>query len=409
MHRPLPNLVVADTTAPLSHFSKNGYYRVGNKAFNHKVPALQEASRTRTNPTWVFNDDVFSTVDWAQPLNVPLLELYRLRALQLREQYDYLMIGFSGGADSDTMLHAFLDNNIKLDEVVILWPKSFSQGRYTPVANRDMHNFVSEWDFVIKPKIDWLRANYPELNVNVVDAVFDASISDAEDNVMLVEKHNYITISRYRQLDNILRSRTEKYKNVGYAIGFSPPNLVIRNNELYTNFPDSHTSPATKSDYVFRQGWVRNIEYFYWTPDMPEIVREQCHVLLQVMNTVPNFRNLCKHENLVGQVVSWPDYNIVRQVRKPYLYPNYPLNNLQVDKPDNVLTNIEWHRWFFDNNHSLEFLDPFNSAVKAQQALIDQRFYVTANHDNDRRNQGIIDYKTFDSRYYRIGTLTEIY
>jgi len=45
--------------------------------------------------------------------------LYALRARQLREKYDYLVLYFSGGADSTNILKTFIDNNIFLDEIVM--------------------------------------------------------------------------------------------------------------------------------------------------------------------------------------------------------------------------------------------------------------------------------------------------
>lgn len=41
---------VVDTIAPFEHFAKNGYYTVGNKIFNHKIHALQEATRIKQDP-----------------------------------------------------------------------------------------------------------------------------------------------------------------------------------------------------------------------------------------------------------------------------------------------------------------------------------------------------------------------
>ena len=47
-------------------------------------------------------------------------ELCRQRAQELRDTYSYLRLSFSGGADSLTALHSFVDNNIHLDEIVVV-------------------------------------------------------------------------------------------------------------------------------------------------------------------------------------------------------------------------------------------------------------------------------------------------
>ena len=64
---------------------------------------------------WNYHEDVFSRALWTHEPPDDIEELYRQRALQLREQYDHLVLFYSGGADSTTILQAFIKNNIKLD------------------------------------------------------------------------------------------------------------------------------------------------------------------------------------------------------------------------------------------------------------------------------------------------------
>lgn len=401
------NLTVYDSRAPLELFAKNGFYQVGNRAFNYKVAALQEATRTNSNVKWIFNDHVFSKFDWTTSNHLPLPEMYRLRAVQLREKYDYLMLGWSGGADSTTILDTFLDNNILLDEVVITWALTVSQGKYTP--NRSLHNtnMASEWDFAIKPKLDSIKAQYPNLKITLRDMKFDSNHKEyAEDSVLLIDKHSYFTLTRVRDLDNLLKQRSYEHQSVGYMTGVSPPDLFFVDDNVYTSFPDSHTTPTAKSDLL--DDWVRNIEFFYWTPDMPELVREQCHTLLRVLNTNQNFRRHFKRKDQFKQTVSWPDYDLLRYVRKPYLYPNYPQDTFQVGKPDMLVNYSSWYSWFYDNPHSIEFTAPLDSAINTQLALIHPRFLVHADdlgYRHSIKHSAPVDYKPIDSRAYYIGKL----
>jgi hypothetical protein len=101
-----------------------GYYRVGWKKIPNKTLALIEQKRTGYEIEWIFNDDVYGTIDWTVPIETPLMELYKRRAQQLREQYDYLVLYYSGGADSTNVLHAFMDNNIFIDEIVMHLPEA---------------------------------------------------------------------------------------------------------------------------------------------------------------------------------------------------------------------------------------------------------------------------------------------
>ena len=81
-----------------------GYYTVGNTKFFSKTAALIEATKTNVFPQWHFGNAEFASVDVATTSQVGLPELYRLRAIQLREKYDYLILNFSGGSDSCTVL-----------------------------------------------------------------------------------------------------------------------------------------------------------------------------------------------------------------------------------------------------------------------------------------------------------------
>ncbi len=63
-----------------------------------------------------------SSLDRAQWITEPsesLSFLYKKRAQQIRDSYDYIVMYFSGGSDSITMLNAFIKNNINIDEVIV--------------------------------------------------------------------------------------------------------------------------------------------------------------------------------------------------------------------------------------------------------------------------------------------------
>ena len=217
------NYIIADTSAPISLFGKNGYYEVGNKIFNYKIHALQEASRTGTPVHWNFNDEVYNNFDWTKRLNISLLEMYRLRAQQLRQKYKWLVVCWSGGGDSTTMLESFLDNGIHIDELLILWPVSKSVGKYQPSLDTSNSNFMSEWDFSIKPRLDKLRAQYPKLNITIRDTFEDPPRDEyRDDTVLIVEKHSYGTIQKWRELDYVLKERVEQHDSVAAVLAVSP-------------------------------------------------------------------------------------------------------------------------------------------------------------------------------------------
>jgi hypothetical protein len=261
------SLVVADTTAPLDFFKKHGYYQVGNRVFNYRVRALQEATRTKQSVQWVFNNDVFSAMDWRTPLNVSLNEIYRIRAQQLRQKYDYLVLYFSGGADSTVVLQSFVNNNIKLDEIVVGWPVSQTQGTYTPNnTDTQARNMLSEWDYSIKPKLDWIAKHHPEIRITVCDILSDPKNNHfREDLVTLVDNHSFIGVNRNQALNQVLQERTETHPNTAGIVGTAPLECAIVNDQyLVVYFIDSAISGFFKNDYYNNQ-YSRNVEFFFWS------------------------------------------------------------------------------------------------------------------------------------------------
>ena len=96
-------------------WDKRGFYQVGQKKFYSKALAIMESQQSGIYPEFNFNDQKFSTYNWGKEPEQSLQEIYRKRALQLREKYDYLVLSYSSGSDSTNILHSFLFNGIKID------------------------------------------------------------------------------------------------------------------------------------------------------------------------------------------------------------------------------------------------------------------------------------------------------
>ena len=99
--------------------SKLGAYHVSTYSLPiyNKLQALELAQKTGGNIRWNFNDSAYGQINWQQEPAVNIDILYLMRARQLRDQYDHLVLNFSGGSDSTNILYAFLKNNIHIDEI----------------------------------------------------------------------------------------------------------------------------------------------------------------------------------------------------------------------------------------------------------------------------------------------------
>lgn len=392
-----------DTVAPLSFFADQGYYVVDKKIYRTKIYAMQEATRKGLGPSgikWIFNDSVFDKLDWKTPSPLPLNEWYRLRALQLREKYNYLILAFSGGADSTNILDSFVLNNIHLDEVVVHWPRHQTAGKYTPSLDTDSKNFSSEWDYLIEPKLKWLEKVAPNIKITVYDNLVDMRPEEPlEDFVEISNKHTWNAIKRYRGLDDIFFARQEKYKNCAIVLGVNPPVLSRLKRHILVSFADAMPG-AYMSGYTMRG--PRKVEFFYWTPDMPEITREQSHALLNNLRRYPQFLNLIPERSLDG--IKRPTLQDPKKSEsrrrwiKSVIYTTYDYRSLQVDKNTSPCHNSEWFSWIYDNPHSTEIIQPHRSALTSHHNIIDPSFFVS-------RDGQIHDYVPHHTKPYHVGDI----
>jgi hypothetical protein len=377
----MQNYTIADTTAPLSFFAKNGYYIVGNKIFNHKIYALQEATRTGQKIKWNFNEDVFGKIDWKQRINVPLRELYRMRAQQLRNRYKYIICAWSGGGDSTTMCEAFLENGIHLDEILTLWPLSLSEGKYTPNSKDTSNvNMPSEFDFSVRPRIEMWKQQYPNQKITVADTCDILKNEYFDDTVRICEKHSYLGIQRWRHQDKILQERIDQYgDSICIVHGISPVEVVLLDDYVAVKFVDNLAGAGVKSDYTLT-GIPRNLEYFYWSGDLPEIMVRQAHDVYDSIKLDQNnrryFHQMCMQPDGTLKLIHTPDYELNRRFKKKIVYPDYPWDWFQVGKQTRTHDSGPWESWFETNPHSKEFTIAHTSAITAHTNLIDNKFKV---------------------------------
>lgn len=407
------DLSPADTMAPLSWFAKHGYYVVDRKIFRHKVYAMQEATRKRLKPhdvAWIFNDEVYDSMDWKRPSKIPLPELYRRRAWQLREQYDYLILLFSGGGDSTNVLHSFVLNDIHLDEVVTTWPRKQTAGKYTPKFDVSADNFISEWDFLIEPKLNWLKSVAPKTKITLLETMHAFQSEDQLlDAVTVTGRHAMANVVRCHAVDQRALAVQKKHKNYAMIIGVDNPRLIRLGRHLLLHFNDN-LAGFYSNDYT-PQGLCRNVEFFYWTPDMPEMVREQAHALYDDLMSHPDRTDLIpewqirsdlthlKRARAVSAVDDRRRQENMRQWMKSVLYPSVNHRELQVDKPEDSIHTPEAFSWFYHHPHAQEILQPHLSQIKSQHNLIDPSFFRTD------KNNSVVDYHAYIEKTYHIGDL----
>ena len=107
------------------------YYSSDKRLFPNLFDALEYCKTNGTTPYFYYNDHVYQNVDWKTEPPESLEYYYREQAQRIRDEYDYVVLFYSGGYDSTNILETFHFNNIKLDKVVCVG--AFKQDTFSNV------------------------------------------------------------------------------------------------------------------------------------------------------------------------------------------------------------------------------------------------------------------------------------
>lgn len=259
--------------------NKYGCWIAGGLTFDNKVKALEYASKTKSTVRFYYHDHIWNSFDRSLLGKIPLPLLYKERAQQLRDSYDYLILYYSGGSDSHNILQTFLRNNIKLDEVRVRWAKPLVDGKFYEANTQDFsaRNGVSEWDFCIRPELEKLKSSHPDIKINVVD--YTNRLLSFNDSVEAIEK----TLNDYRWYRGAFQSFVQRfdkeiYRPVGkgkegHIFGIEKPILQISDKTIDLVFLDQFLENTSLPLNYFNN----EIECFYWSPDFPILPLEQAY------------------------------------------------------------------------------------------------------------------------------------
>jgi hypothetical protein len=313
---------------------KLGYYKVGPNEFQNKILALLENRKTGHEVQWTFNHDVYKRIDWTVPIATPLLEIYKNRAQQLRDRYDYLMLYYSGGADSSNILRAFVENNIFLDEIVMQLPEPTRQS-FNSVDTTEA-NYYSELEYSAVPYLNKIRNKlHPNTLIRYQDFAKPGLTALEKDHWLeQVPLCTNITISAIcRQItqntDSHILKIYDSGKSIAQILGIDKPLVHFDGSNYYGYFMDTSTyhyvSPVDFNNTELSNSQYTT-EFFYWTPDMPEIVVKQAQDIkrnceidpwAKFMASESHKRHISEYRSVLHPVIYPPDVTVEFQTQKP--------------------------------------------------------------------------------------------
>lgn len=278
-----------------------GYYKVDDLEFDSKIAACIHATKFNKDVKWIFNNDVFEKYSWNVEPAETLDQLYDIKTKELREKYDYLIISYSGGADSHNIVESFLRQGLHIDELLI---NTMSEGneKFLPVSveNKTSHNAgASEHVLQTIPRLKEIQNRSPQTKITIVDlSKFLFSFFDSYGDASWIETKreglNPLNVTRYNYLYySEVRKKFDKDKKIAIVVGVEKPRTFIydKNNNFYIRFADRAANVASVNDFMHEYP-NSTVEYFYWSPDSCNILCKQAHTIKRWLEINPQHQHL---------------------------------------------------------------------------------------------------------------------
>jgi hypothetical protein len=297
--------------------------------------------------------------------------LYKLRAKQLREKYDYIRLEFSGGGDSTTVLYSFVNNGIHIDEVVFRYPKAGDKNVSDDPFNTKPENTLSEAKYAAHPVLHWLSTASPMTKITVHDYT-ENMLGMKYDESWVLKTKDYFQPGHAFKHDptgHIDHKRlADTGQNICILYGVDKPKLCIKDKKWYAYFIDimANHSVGNFGDYTNFTN-----EYFFWSPDLPELFLKQCHM-------VKNWFDIPQNKHM-QYVCRWPNYSYTHRTTyehliKPLIYPDYNPETFQTSKPTNSFYN-EMDHWFYTNFKDTTPYNIWKAGLEYLTTNIDLKFF----------------------------------
>jgi hypothetical protein len=301
--------------------SKLGFYSCQGKVFDSKIKAMIYANPLNLDIGWHFNGDVFGKYDWTVEPTKTLDELYDERARRIREEYDYVILSYSGGADSHNMLESFLRQGLFIDEVVSNWALDASK-KYldTSGGNTNSSNNNAEFYLNTKHRLDEIRNRSPltKLTVNdtsktIIDGLLtkdDPSWVENRNDVLNVTGVFTYNLPYFKEI----RKTFDKGKKVAFVLGVDKPRVHLVDGNAYLCFTDKTVNMIPTDEHFLEYPNATTV-FYYWDPDAVDLLCKQAHTVLKRLKTSNPLKQLwATEDNKIRRLYHEP-------ILKDMLYP----------------------------------------------------------------------------------------
>lgn len=245
------------------------YYQVGEKKTTSKIQALEWAEGHFRQIKLHYLDDLFQKTDWTKEPEKDWETILRNRCIEIRNKHDYVILWYSGGWDSQTILDAFIRNKLKIDELVI----------YVKEYNDEGNEVQPAIDYAQKVKKDY----FPNLKITVFSITAQQHINWYKDKDYTWIHHpgwfpNFSKTMRRRFMYGRDGVHNDAPKNHVIINGYEKPMIFLMRGKWFASFPDGFLN------------WVFDspAEQFYIPENNSEIYLKQCWMAIRWLEKIPS-------------------------------------------------------------------------------------------------------------------------
>jgi hypothetical protein len=313
-------------------FKELGYYICDDIVFETKLQAMLYANPRNLPIQWYFNTKKFDSYDWSKEPTLSLDELYDQRARQIREQYDYVILSYSGGSDSNNILESFIRQGLIIDEIVTTWALDASSKYLVHEEDvKESWNNNAEFHLHTKHRLDYIKNNCPKTKITVLDSsktIIDSLLNNSDAN-WINGKNDVFNVTGAFQFNLLyfseVRTRLDKLSRVAYIIGIDKPKIIVKDDEVYMYFTDKSSSITPIRESIIQYSNVTPI-LFYWSPDSCDLLCKQAHTVYKYIKSNPNVKQIWESKDI--KIIRVVQEGIMRNI----IYSTWDNNWFQVKK-----------------------------------------------------------------------------
>lgn len=312
------------------------YYSEDKKIFTNKIHALNYFKQNNKKIWFYYYDHLWSKLNWSIEPQQSLEYYYKEHAESIRDNYDYVILCYSGGYDSTNILETFYYNNIKLDKIVIVG--AFSQDSRSGVdENHNGELYHNAYPCIERLGLSSITEtfDYTKLFLDIKQlSVYNLGEEWISEINGYYSPHNWF----WYDLEKYVVPNNMKNKRVAIIFGRDKPKL--ENNKFWfsDNAALSYAKGPDKTTNIHRIN-------FYWEPEYPFILLKQLHKIKEFRIKFPN--------------VNLSVDDIVYNLKNPLLFKSPKSPNNLLSLRDSFLKEKRNNSVYDFHKHSLEHMSKY--------------------------------------------------